>query len=532
MKINPYILAIFSGIMLWLGFPPNHFPGFMFVGFVPLLWLTHKQYVHTTPNYYALFKQIALAILLWNILTLWWIKNAAWIGFIAPTIFHTLCMSGLFVLHAQINRRFNNQFIWLALPSLWLTFEYFHLKWELDFPWLNLGNAFAGYPRWIQWYQYLGQSGGTLWVWWMNIALFQLLLLWFEQKVSFKKIKLWKRALFAMSICFIPLIFSNYLFKKPLNALQKAEVVVVQPSFDPYGTKFDEETFADQLDTLIALSKAALGQKTSLVVWPETALPGYYQLGDQVFNWQDAKLEPLWNSHPNLSLLIGASAVKVVDSTNYEPFVSRPIQNGLFINHYNAALFYKNKQLHDTYFKTKLVSGVEKMPFASVLAPLGDAIVDLGGTASLLGTQKERTNFDKQPLVIAPVICYESIFPEFVSQYTAKKANLIAIITNDGWWDKTAGYQQHLLFAQLRAIEAGRCVVRSANTGISAIIDAKGIIVKQTQWCEQTAFAAEVPLHTHQTFYVTYGDVIGRTSIFISSLLLLLLFMPQNRPRL
>ncbi|MFZ8281203.1 nitrilase-related carbon-nitrogen hydrolase, partial [Staphylococcus aureus] len=76
--------------------------------------------------------------------------------------------------------------------------------------------------------------------------------------------------------------------------------------------------------------------------------------------------------------------------------------------------------------------------------------------------------------IAAPIICYESIYGEYIRTYVQKKATLLSIITNDGWWGNTPGYQQHLAYAKLRAIENNRWVVRSANTGVSAIINNKG----------------------------------------------------------
>src|SRR5207247_2436074 len=110
--------------------------------------------------------------------------------------------------------------------------------------------------------------------------------------------------------------------------------------------------------------------------------------------------------------------------------------------------------------------------------------IDLGGTSGSLGMQKERTVFKTQSTInnpqsaifIAPAICYESIYGDFLSAYIRNGAEFIAVITNDGWWGDTPGYIQHENYARLAAIEFRRDIARSANTGISCFINQKGDI--------------------------------------------------------
>ncbi|MFW5773350.1 MAG: apolipoprotein N-acyltransferase [Tangfeifania sp.] len=128
----------------------------------------------------------------------------------------------------------------------------------------------------------------------------------------------------------------------------------------------------------------------------------------------------------------------------------------------------------------------------------------------------------------APVICYESVFGEYLTDYVKKGAEFIVIITNDGWWRNTPGYKQHLSFARLRAIETRRSIARSANTGISAFINQRGDLVQTTQWWSETAIKDSVKLNDKITFYVRYGDYIARVSVFVSVLLILYLFVRKK----
>ena len=124
------------------------------------------------------------------------------------------------------------------------------------------------------------------------------------------------------------------------------------------------------------------------------------------------------------------------------------------------------------------------MPFASILKPLEKFALDMGGSIGSLGVQEESSVFESSihDIVVAPVICYESIYGEYVSSYILKGAQLIFIMTNDGWWEDTPGYHQLLAYARLRAIENRRSIARSANTGISCFINQRGDILQRTEW--------------------------------------------------
>lgn len=127
--------------------------------------------------------------------------------------------------------------------------------------------------------------------------------------------------------------------------------------------------------------------------------------------------------------------------------------------------------------------------------------------------------------MIAPIICYESIYADYVSKFVDKGAQIIFIITNDGWWKDTGGYQQHSMYAKLRAIESRRYIARTANTGISSIINHLGETEISLGWDIRGVIEYSIPLLNNKTFYVRHGDYIGRISAFISIILCLLLYV-------
>ena len=120
---------------------------------------------------------------------------------------------------------------------------------------------------------------------------------------------------------------------------------------------------------------------------------------------------------------------------------------------------------------------------------------------------------------------YESIFGELVSKSFTKGSELLFIITNDGWWRDSPGHKQHLSYSRLRAIENRKPIVRCANTGISCFIDIFGNINMKTSWWEEDCIRQEILTNKKITFYAKHGNYLGRTSVFLSILILLYSFV-------
>ena len=182
---------------------------------------------------------------------------------------------------------------------------------------------------------------------------------------------------------------------------------------------------------------------------------------------------------------------------------------------------FENEQADQLYHKSKLVVGVEYMPYKAVLTPLtGEFLLDFGGTIATRGVQKYRTIFENSNgIKTAPVVCYESIYGAYTTEYVRNGAQFLSIVTNDAWWGNTQGHQQLLSYARIRAIENRRAVARSANTGISAFINARGEITQQLAYGKQGALKATVALNDRLTFYTIYGDYLARWASFLFVLL-------------
>jgi apolipoprotein N-acyltransferase len=138
-----------------------------------------------------------------------------------------------------------------------------------------------------------------------------------------------------------------------------------------------------------------------------------------------------------------------------------------------------------------------------------------------LGRGNEPKVFEARGVKYAPLICYESVYGDYASMFVRKGADILCVITNDGWWQDTPGYKQHRMFSQIRAIENRRSVARSANTGISCFIDQKGQIIEELGWNEYGAMNQKLNKNTDFTFFTKYGDIIGRLSVFLTIAMLL-----------
>jgi len=509
-RIQNLLLALSSGILLWAAWPVSPLTFLIFIAFIPLLWIELR--VKSKRRFFAL---TYITMFTWNVATTWWIWNASPPGAVAAFLANSFLMCFPWLGFKIVRNKWGENTGYLSLVAFWICFEFIHLQdWGLSWPWLTLGNAFASRPQWIQWYEYTGTSGGTLWVLSVNILLF----IFLKYNFIWKTQKPFKHLIIVAPILCIPLIFS-WLdgFHGKFQPVQQ-NIVVVQPNIDPYE-KISEEggSFEKHLDTLIKLSDKAVDSNTTLVVWPETAL--YYSLGsiDEERLKESDLLQPLWSflhRHPRVNLFTGIESIRLYDSKKTS--TAKPTSSpGYFYDSFNGSVLLDSSGALGFYHKSMLVPGVETLPW--FLRFIDQWFEKFGGTTAGYAKQKERTVLTtKSGYKIAPAICYESIYGEFMSQYVSNGANVICIITNDGWWGNTPGYKQHKSYARLRAIETRTWVSRSANTGISCFIDPYGNIVDPQPWDTAAAIKLAVPLSNKKTFFVNHDDIISRAMVVIT----------------
>ena len=523
---NKVFLAILSGILLSLSWPTYGFPYLIFLAFVPLFLIEETLAQSAKKPLFGIFKYAYLSLFIWNLITTWWIWNSTEFGAVMAIVLNSFFMSLIWVLFSFSKRYFKNtSFAIFILPIYWVTFEYFHLDWDLSWSWLNLGNVFANHPYAIQWYEYTGTFGGSWWVLIINILIFKLLKTVLSKEYNTKSVVI--SALPLVIFLVLPLGFSLYLYQTYKEKGEVVEVVVVQPNMDPWNEQFTSPP-EEVIQRIIDLSKPLITENTKFLVAPESAIQEGLRENDILKPSTQTRpsvslkmLQDFLDDYPNLQLVIGASTYEFLDEPSE---TSRTTQGGMPYDEYNTAILMNAHKVEDTYHKSKLVPGPEKMPFKKLLGPIQDVAFNLGGTVGSLGYDKERNTFPSVDgeINIAPLICYESIYGGFVAEFVRNRASLIFIITNDGWWGPTQGYQQHLVFAQLRAIECRRSIARSANTGVSAFINQRGDIYEASDYWVQAALKSEISANKELTFFVRYGDYPARVSAFLAVLLLLI----------
>lgn len=514
-KYQPLLLSVLSGLLLFLAWPVTNITVTVFIAFIPLMMIEQMQFSRL-----KFFGLIYLGMFTWNVTTTWWIWNSTMIGAWLAIVVNSLLMCIPWMGFRYINKRFSKLVGYTSLIMFWLSFEYIHLHdWGLSWPWLTLGNIFASRTSWIQWYEFTGTSGGSLWILLVNVLLFNL-------TTPSEKIKTqWLKIIGVVAALLIPFLISIFISNNEPQTSnlkpQTSNIVVVQPNIDPYE-KVATGTFEMQLQKLIRLSESAVDSNTTLLVWPETAL--YSPNGfDEAGLKQNFFLNPLFDflrRHPKVNLFTGIESyrlfnekvsiyAKAIDGTNN------------FYEVYNGSILLDSSGAYAFYHKSMLVPGVETLP--KFLLFLGPIFEKFGGTAGGYARQEERTPLKtRNGYIIAPAICYESIYGEYMSKFFANGANMLAVITNDGWWGNTPGHKQHELYAKLRAIESRKWVLRSANTGISCFIDPNGNAMQEQPWWTEAAIKMNVPIDDRKTFYVKYGDVISKIALLFAAALLLL----------
>jgi len=526
------LYAILSGVLFGLAWVQWSSALLLMIAFLPLLLV--EDYLDKHKNEFKsvqFFLYSIITFVVWNTISTWWIYNAAAIGLIAAIVLNSLLMSTVMWGFHISKRYLGRKFGYFALIFYWIAYEYFSLNWELSWSWLNLGNGFAKNIQLVQWYEYTGMFGGTLWVLISNILITLLVL----KLIKSNKIKSIYNNIVVITLWItIPISISLIRYYNYNEIGKQYNIVVIQPNIDPYNEKFNGMTEQEQIEKILKLANTVADDSIDYFVAPETALPRTAWERYLKRNRSINMIKDFLVDYPNAKFVTGASTRKLFLPGEDISATARSFRDtAMYYDNYNTALQIDTSDNILTYHKSKLVVGVEKMPFPKTLSFLEDFALDMGGTFGSLGTQDERTSFGafNNSVRIAPVICFESIFGEYVNEYVKNGANLLFVITNDAWWGDSPGYKQHLRFSQLRAVETRRSVARSANTGISCFINQRGDIIKPTNYWQDAAIKTNLKANNNFTFYVIYGNYIARIISFLAAISLFYTIVRVLQPK-
>ncbi len=541
-RLKLIVCVFLPALLFWLAWEPMPFTPLVFIAFVPFFYLAEwGRSTSKGKNFGVLF----LALMLWNISTTWWVWFASDVGAIAMLILNSMLMYLPFGLSRWLQRK--KWFIWDAkwlFIALWLLYEYGHHRWDLSWPWLTLGNAFSGMPWYVQWYEITGTLGGTALILSVNVLVYQALI-----NVQSKDKRSWIMrfrlpigivSVFGLLSVLLGQLASDFVYQKKSKLKQPYRVVAIQPNYDPYDEKF----VLDPMQMVRDMAKTSdSAGPADCILWPETSLVGNIDVGSPAQDMQVSYLMHHWlkngpadnaagDSSLNHSRAAGPPSMLIGSNMIHwyswmgkgKPDVAARQSSNLeyWYTLHNSALWiqpelsihpigsdpFKHERLRGSmatgdiqfYHKSKLVPGTEQLPFVTVLPFLERLAISLdeNSASGTLGKNATAKALGVSNSKVAPIICYESIYGDYVSEYVKDGASWLAVITNDAWWNNTPGHKQHFSYAKLRAIEQRKWVVRSANTGISGFIDPLGNTTMRSGWYQgRDERSAEVALNKH-----------------------------------
>lgn len=496
-----FLYVIISVLLLsvgWLGAG-----GFtLLVALVPLL-LISDSYSDSKRDWWRMAGWASLTFALWNVATVWWVWIATPIGPIAATIVSTFWNMVAFMLYHYVSKRAPKSVAYTVLAAAWVATEYLYIHTDvLSFPWLAVGNGFSGSPWAVQWYEYTGVLGGSLWVLLSNIAIFEAL----------KKKTAWTKVRAALTVL-VPMVVSLVIYWSYEPQSERVKAAVLQPNVDCYAEKFNNTATKQVRNILDLVSQVPADAK--IVVLPETALPDMVDDDEPQLSASVQGIgRELAKSCPEAMAAVGASTVKYYELGDKITDTARQIMGG-YCDIYNSAVAINGDGAENIHHKMRLVIGVETMPwwFKSL-----SELINLGGVTGQLGRSDKATVFEKGGVKVGPAICYEGLYGDWFARFVREGADVMIVMSNDGWWGNTPGHKRLFDFCRLRAIETRRAIARSANTGVSGFITSRGDVEQRLDWDQRGVLTQDIELSDRETAYVKYGDWVGRMGLLLTLL--------------
>jgi len=500
-----------GGILLFSWFNPSGFY-LIFIAFVPFLFVIENlTIVRSTAVRSAL---LILPFFIWNFKNLWIFKiNAT--ACILAIILNTLVISAPWIIFSRFQKRTRIALIkYSFLIISVLSMEIFHKTWQLSYPFHLLGNAFSVAPDTIQWYEYTGIYGGTVWILISNILVFSIFIN-FKSDHS-KTIVL--RILLFMLILIFPLIISKHIRNrfKPGESIP-LEVVAIHPQIRiPDKYNMDNEKL---LKHYLSVSSIYLTPNTDYLIWPETAFP------DMVF------IDSLETDKIVDSII---TLYRNTDTKIITGFVlgemGKPESGETEFTEYNAAVqIIPSQKRIDIKTKDKCVPFTERIPYPKILSFLSNYIEGLAGYRFSKSGNYGKVNFISDNIRVVPSICYESAFCDINLPLRFNENTFIAVILNEGWYNnlRVAGQFMHL--AVLRAIEYRKPVVRSSNMGISCTVSSLGECSHILSRYGGKGFKAVIQANNYNSFFARHHRTCEQIIISFFFIFLLFFFVPDFR---
>jgi apolipoprotein N-acyltransferase len=530
-------LAVASGVLLGFSFPPSPFYSLAYVAFIPLFFLFHRL-----KSFSQIAKYSYLFLVVFHIITVYWtggftVGKDIWMmtAGAAVVFIHPIFYLPIILLAFAVKKKLGLVQGLIAFVLFWTSFEYLHSLGEYSFPWLTLGNSQAYDLNRIQIIEYSSVYGLTLLIFAFNVIAFLIIL-----NQSSGKWKLQSRQILSLVSVLVVLYFGSALYgkyiiqKESIDSKNKISVGIIQPNFDPWekwGGGYDDkwESYVRQLNYYFDETKQLSKYNPDIIFWPETAIPFHILLPRYSFYFSELLL---LSDTLNIPIFTGLPTLEYFDSLHAPATAERIGASHSFVQSYNSAvLILPNRVIGQIHKKSILVPFAERIPYAETFRFLIEPLKWNVGISSW-GKGEDTVVYslplkDDHQTKFSGMICYESVYPNYVREFVKRGAAFLVVITNDSWWGNTSGAYQHASFVSLRAVETRRWVVQCANGGISTVVDPTGKSQLTTNLYTRTKFISDINVRSDKTFYVEYGDVVAHVCLAASLLLLLLTILKK-----
>ncbi len=498
--------AIISAILLKLTFPPFYLEPLGFIALIPIL-IAIKYSTPKESFYLGLtFGLIFFSTLLW-----WIIPTISHYGDI-PIICSTAILGCLVVylsLYPAIWAYICSKWIFqkdtitivdiLNICSLWVVLEWLRGHLLTGFPWGILGCSLINCPTLIQTASFLGMYWISFWVMLIN-CLLSIGIFYITQYKNYLK----STSYLILTLIILSLFWGSgkYLIKETKKLDSKypqIEAVAIQgniPQDKKWSSKFQNDTFnqyrkltISAIDKIKILKANRTKHLTILVVWPETAMPFFFQDPSTL---REKLLDLAKASH--CLILFGAPAYKILPDGKAEKINIKYFNSAFLVSPTGIVL--------GRYDKEHLVPFGEYLPFGYLTSWARKLIGSIGAFSA--GTKPNPLCWHN--IKIGVLICFESIFPKIARQFIKNGTNLLTVITDDAWFGNTSAPYEHADMSVFRAVETRRYIIRAANTGESLFITPWGEKLENTPLFKATWIAKTVRLRSDITLYDKIGD--------------------------
>lgn len=517
---NGYVLGIITGVLMGCSFPPSPFPYLMFAAMIPYFLVIDKQERLGRINKFTYF-----TFFIFNIITLYWVGSwtkeadpflmisGALLMFFNPLLF--LIPSTLFY---YAKKTFDSKTAFLLFPFFWVFYEFIYTLTDLRFPWLTLANGLTKFNLFIQLADIIGAYGISILLLFVNVFFF------FAVKEMFARKKYFTPKLIpALALIIVPVLYGAIQVRFYSTNNSSIKVGLVQPDLNPWS-KWQGGNLSTQISQYLELSDRAVKEGASLIVWPESALP-VYLLGGNYSASEDRIHEYVEKN--NIHLLTGMPDVRFFFEKSKAPDDAKKVLNSTteYTTYNSILLFSPETRAVQRYGKIMLVPFGERVPFIDTFPFLGDWIKwNVGITSWNVGKEKSIFTLNDSTK-IGGVICIESIYPDFVSSFVKKGAQLLVVVTNDSWYGYSSGPFQHKEISALRAVENRRSVLRAANGGISCLIDPFGRTISKTDLFTKGVLVADAGINSRITFYTSYPFIMPMLASVVSCGMIIIFFI-------